>query len=133
MSITFVKVPVSVSDDQDEYMLFDLLLPYQWDDEVVLTMVRFIMKLRSVFVNKVQVSYLLASFLQEQPFSIFNMIYISQQHDQSDQSNLPLKTMKIGTDFIPLSDVECDTPELLMKLTMLLMKTYVKQKHVYPI
>lgn len=130
MSITFVKVPVSVSDGKDDYVLFDLLLPYQWDDNVVLNLVRFIMRLRSVFVDKIKVSYLLVSFLQEQHFSIFNMIYISHQ-EQSDESVHPLQTMKIGTETIPLSDTECDTRDLMIKLTMLLMKIYVKQKHVY--
>ena len=130
MSLTFVKLPVSVSDGKQEYVLLDLLLPYLWDDEVLLSMIQLIMKLRSTFVNQTRVSYLLASFFEEQPFSIFNMIYVCQQETQE---SLPLKTITIGNESFPLSDVECNTKELSMRLSVSLIKQYVKQKFCYPL
>ena len=106
-NITFIKVPIHVCDTQKDYHLFDILLPFNCDEKVILTILNLLCKMRSIFLNQKNVDGILSSFLDSQPYIIFNCILIKDiENEEERMSNDGLKKIKFGAKIYSLNNQE---------------------------
>ena len=75
-TVTFFKIPISISDSTTTFHLFDILLPSKLDENILLSVLRLLCKLRPLLSNQKNVEEAIVSFLDAQPFVIFNYVYI---------------------------------------------------------
>ena len=96
--VTFFKIPVSVSDSTTTFHLFDILLPSILDENTLLSVLRLLCKLRPLLSNQKNVEGSIVSFLDSQPFVIFNYVYIPDIADDKENrvSNEGIKWIHIG-------------------------------------
>ena len=96
--ITFFKIPISVSDSTTTFHLFDILLPSILDENTLLSVLRLLCKLRPILSNQKNVEGSIVSFLDSQPFVIFNYVYIPEIADDKENrvSNEGIKWIHIG-------------------------------------
>lgn len=123
-TVSFFTVPVSFVDDNDvindKFHGFDILLPV--DKSHVIEIVSWIIKLRSEFLMEKNINRALANFFDNQPYSCFNYVYISQPESSSDRLvTNGLTHMIIENEKIPLSDNEERMVDLAAKICYILM------------
>ena len=71
-TITFFKIPVSVEDSNETFHLFDILLTDKFDENLLLMILSFLSKIRTIFCNQKNIDQLLSTFLDSQSFICFN-------------------------------------------------------------
>jgi hypothetical protein len=96
--VTFFKIPISISDSTTTFHLFDILLPSVLDENALLSVLRLLCKLRPLLSNQKNVEGTIVSFLDSQPFVIFNHVYIPEIADDKENrvSNEGIKWIHIG-------------------------------------
>ena len=94
--LSFIQLPISVSDSSNTYHLFDMLLPSEFNEQKNLMVLSIICKLRPLFANTKNIDTILSNFLDIQPYITFNHIYISDLHDEHRISSDVLKYIHIG-------------------------------------
>jgi hypothetical protein len=122
-TITFFKIPVSVEDLNETYYLFDILLPTEFDENLLLMVLSFLSKIRSIFYNQKNIDQLLSTFLDSQSFIYFNFLYMNQI-DDNRISNEGLKYIKLGLKKISLNNQEKSDFYFNSVICMELMKFY---------
>lgn len=122
-TITFFKIPVSVEDLNETYYLFDILLPTEFDENLLLMVLSFLSKIRSIFCNQKNIDQLLSTFLDSQSFIYFNFLYMNQI-DDNRTSNEGLKYIKLGFKKISLNNQEKSDFYFNSVICMELMKFY---------
>ena len=107
-NITFIKVPIQVCDTQKDYHLFDILLPSNCEEKVILTILNLLCKMRSIFLNQKNVDGILSSFLDSQPYIIFNCILIKDVENEEERMSNDggLKKIKFGAKVYSLNNQE---------------------------
>jgi hypothetical protein len=97
-TLTFFKIPISISDSTTTFHLFDILLPSKLDENILLSVLRLLCKLRPLLSNQKNVEEAIVSFLDAQPFVIFNYVYIPEIADDKENrvSNEGIKWIHIG-------------------------------------
>ena len=97
-TVTFFKIPISISDSTTTFHLFDILLPLKLDENILLSVLRLLCKLRPLLSNQKNVEEVIISFLDAQPFVIFNYVYIPEIADDKENrmSNEGIKWIHIG-------------------------------------
>ena len=97
-TVTFFKIPISISDSTTTFHLFDILLPSKLDENILLSVLRLLCKLRPLLSNQKNVEEAIVSFLDAQPFVIFNYVYIPEIADDKENrvSNEGIKWIHIG-------------------------------------
>ena len=104
-TITFFKIPVSVDDSNETFHLFDILLTDNFDENLLLMILSFLSKIRTIFCNQKNIDQLLSTFLDSQSFICFNFLYMNQ-FDSDRTSNDGLKYINLGTKKISLNNQE---------------------------
>jgi hypothetical protein len=105
--ISFYKIPISVADSTKTYFLFDILLPVKYSESTNLKLFTILMKMRTVFCNGRNIDDILASFLDDLLYQLFNMIYIHDSEEEENRISVEgCKTIMIGTRTFQLSNQE---------------------------
>jgi len=124
MSITFIKVPISVNDNESHF-LFDILLPSGMNEPILYEIIDFMVRFRKSCASY-QPKYLssfLATFLESQPYLCFNYLYIPY-HSLEEKTLSRMDSIQVGD---TLFNVSSSRDELfIVKLAMTLMKQYIK-------
>jgi len=94
--ISFIQLPISVSDSSDTYHLFDMLLPSEFNEQKNLMVLSILCKLRPLFANNKNIDAILSNFLDSQPYITFNHIYMPDVRDENRISNEVLKWINVG-------------------------------------
>lgn len=94
--VTFYKIPISISDSTTTFHLFDILLPSECNEYTILSVLSLLCKLRPLFSNQKNVEGTIVSFLDSQPFIIFNYILIPDIEDKTRVSLDGIKLIHIG-------------------------------------
>ena len=113
--LQYKAVPVWVA----EHKLFDLLLPVYFKESYIKDVVSFLKRFRTVMSQQTRLDFLLADFLNTQPFVCFNYLLMPNASDSPRETDDPMEWMHIGHEKVPLSDQEQDD------LFWAIMKQYV--------
>lgn len=100
MSISFFKIPILV----DDHFLFDILLPKEMNEHSILIILSLLSKIRQLFYNEKHIDRILSEFLDSQPFTIFNYLFLKEKDDINVVS--PLKIISIGDKKLSLNNQE---------------------------
>lgn len=105
-SLTFIKLPIYVLDEKDEYHLLDILLPSKCDEEKMLLIISFLSRIRIIMNNQKNITPILSEFLDNQPYMIFNFLLLKEDYDKVLIAKENLKKMKINNKVFSLSNQE---------------------------
>jgi len=103
----FIKIPVVVSDSTTDYYLFDIMLPAILNEKTNLMILSFLCKIRPLLSLQKNVDGIVSSFLDSQPYVMFNYMYISEEDSQQNRvSTDGLKKIKFGEKTFSLNNQE---------------------------
>jgi hypothetical protein len=103
----FIKIPVVVSDSTTDYYLFDIMLPAILNEKTNLMILSFLCKIRPLLSLQKNVDGIVSSFLDSQPYVMFNYMYISEEDNQQNRvSTDGLKKIKFGEKTFSLNNQE---------------------------
>ena len=103
----FIKIPVVVSDATTDYYLFDIMLPAVLNEKTNLMILSFLCKIRPLLSLQKNVDGIVSSFLDSQPYVMFNYMYISEEDSQQNRvSTDGLKKIKFGEKTFSLNNQE---------------------------
>ena len=122
-TVSFLSIPVFVSDDHTRYFLFDIHFPEKYNEESLLLVTRLIVQLRHEFISdKKYIDRVLVGFFESLPFFSFNYFFFNNPTQQTRFSEEGVKKLHIGENTFELSSIEQD--EILLCLA--LSKVYFK-------
>jgi len=101
MSISFFKIPILI----DDYFLFDILLPKEINENSMLLILSLLSKIRQILYNQKNIERIIVEFLESQPFTIFNYIFLRENKDFLISLE-PLKNISIGDKKFSLNSQE---------------------------
>jgi hypothetical protein len=120
----FRSLPVTVADETQRYDLFDILLPYEYDEESILLVTRLLGQLRSECNNdRNQISRMVSQFLDSLPFFNFNYLFFATPREKNQFSETGITYLYIGDKQFTLSTIDHD--ECMICIT--LMKVYLEK------
>ena len=124
-TVSFFSIPIYVSDNHTRYFLFDIHFPEKYCEESLVTVTRFLVRLRQDFISdKKNIDRVIASFFDSLPFFGFNYFFFHPQQQLSRYSDEGIDKLLIGEKSLQLSGVEND--ELSVGLVLALAKGYLK-------
>lgn len=104
--ISFIKLPIYVSDSNESYHLFDMLLPSECNEQKNLIILSILCKLRVLFLNNKNVDTIVSNFLDSQPYITFNYICIPDVKEDMRVSSENLKWISVGEKKFSLNNQE---------------------------
>lgn len=121
--LTFLSIPVFVSDSHTRYFLFDIHFQEKYNEESLLLVTRLLSQLRQEFnSDKNNIDRVLVQFFESLPFYSFNYFFFSNLTYQTRYSDEGITTLHVGDKSFALSSIENDEILLCMALSTVYFK-----------
>jgi len=116
--LSYRRIPIFVRNSLESFYLMDLLLPANFDENIIRGFISIITSLRSNFAKQNEIDRTLAEFYQMIPFYLFNSIYVLEKmaDDKNRISLTPVKELLVGAHAFPITPIENDNLDLCLKL-----------------
>lgn len=105
MEVVYFKIPIFVEDSTNKYHLFDILLPKIFDENIILSILNFLSKIRSLLYNKKDLNVITQSIFDSLSYYYFNFLYIIE-NIEIEELNEGIKWIILGNKKISLNNQE---------------------------
>ena len=108
-TVSFLSIPVFVSDNHTRYFLFDIHFPEKYEEDSLLLVTRLLVQLRHEFISdKKHIDRVLVGFFESLPFFSFNYFFFNNPTQQTRFSEEGVSKLHIGDKSFELSSTDND-------------------------